>query len=106
MLCFLQLICSYLFWPIVYLMGVVPKDCFIVARMVGIKTFINEFLAYSDLGTVRSNRKELMKYLNLNPNATVIENINGDVLIQGANLTFNGGVISVSFNTHLLFFFC
>lgn len=101
---YLQLLCSYLFWPIVFLMGVVPNDCFIVARMVGVKTFINEFFAYADLGTVRKNRIELTKYLAANPNATIMQNINGDVLIQGTNVTFSGGIISVSTSTrHTLF---
>ncbi|XP_048733363.2 solute carrier family 28 member 3-like isoform X2 [Ostrea edulis] len=49
-----QLICSYLFWPLVFLMGVESRDCCVVARMVGIKTFINEFLAYEDLGKEHS----------------------------------------------------
>ena len=41
----LQLICSYVFVPVAFLMGVEWKDCRIVAELIGTKTFINEFVA-------------------------------------------------------------
>ena len=111
----LQLICSYLFWPIVFLMGVAPADCRIVARMVGIKTFINEFLAYEDLGNVRQNRLKFIKYLsggyitadNRDTNG-VINNF-GNISIANStfddqiyNLTRNGQWMSNGFDEILL----
>ncbi|KAJ8032415.1 Solute carrier family 28 member 3 [Holothuria leucospilota] len=49
-------ICSYVFMPVAFLMGVDPQDCREVARLVGIKTFVNEFFAYEELSTLISNR--------------------------------------------------
>ena len=43
-------ICSYLFVPLAWLLGVEPADCQDVAILLGKKTFINEFVAYIDLG--------------------------------------------------------
>ncbi|KAJ8026184.1 Solute carrier family 28 member 3 [Holothuria leucospilota] len=49
-------ICSYLFVPFAFLMGVDFQDCREVARLVGLKTFVNEFLAYEELSTLIRNR--------------------------------------------------
>ena len=79
-------------------MGVEPKDCRIVARMVGIKTFINEFIAYEDLGKVKANRKT---YHSLMGTSSLLS---GDWMVdgssnwihKGANVTLAGGMITVS----------
>jgi hypothetical protein len=105
-----QLICSYLFWPIVFLMGVAPEDCRVVARLVGIKTFVNEFLAYEDLGNVRRNRINLIKYLSggyisgnqvgngITNNWSNISLQNSTVNTQFNNLFTNGSVNGWSSN--------
>ena len=38
------------------MMGVPWSDCTIVAELIGIKTVLNEFVAYTDLATYISNR--------------------------------------------------
>ena len=43
----LQLICSYLFWPVAFLMGCDYQDARRVAALIGTKTFLNEFVAYA-----------------------------------------------------------
>mmetsp|Transcript_5234 Transcript_5234/g.19184 ORF Transcript_5234/g.19184 Transcript_5234/m.19184 type:complete len:660 (-) Transcript_5234:68-2047(-) len=48
-------ICSYLFIPFAWLLGVEPADCQEVAILLGKKTFINEFVAYIDLGIMIAN---------------------------------------------------
>ncbi|XP_071947724.1 solute carrier family 28 member 3-like [Antedon mediterranea] len=45
-----ELICSYLLYPIAWLLGTERKDCRIVAELIGTKTFLNEFVAYQNLG--------------------------------------------------------
>ncbi|XP_048753840.1 solute carrier family 28 member 3-like isoform X2 [Ostrea edulis] len=52
-----QLICSYVLRPLAYLMGVQWDDCGIVGELIGIKTFLNEFLAYGELSTYLKNRE-------------------------------------------------
>nr|XP_022310304.1 sodium/nucleoside cotransporter 1-like [Crassostrea virginica] len=52
-----QLICSYVLMPLAYLMGVEWEDCGIVGELIGIKSFLNEFLAYGELSTYLDNRK-------------------------------------------------
>ncbi|XP_041644088.1 solute carrier family 28 member 3-like isoform X2 [Cheilinus undulatus] len=52
-----SLICSYVFMPLSFMMGVSWEDCFIVAELIGIKTFINEFVAYQKLSVLIKRRK-------------------------------------------------
>uniref|UniRef100_A0A3Q4BDW7 Uncharacterized protein n=1 Tax=Mola mola TaxID=94237 RepID=A0A3Q4BDW7_MOLML len=52
-----SLISSYMFMPLSFMMGVSWEDCFIVAELIGIKTFINEFVAYQKLSVLIKRRK-------------------------------------------------
>ncbi|KAJ8320557.1 hypothetical protein KUTeg_002144 [Tegillarca granosa] len=52
-----QMLCSYLLMPVAYLMGVEWKDAGIVGELIGIKTFLNEFIAYKELSTYLSNKE-------------------------------------------------
>ncbi|XP_077656271.1 sodium/nucleoside cotransporter 2 [Urocitellus parryii] len=51
-----QVICSYVLRPMVFMMGVEWADCPIVAEIVGIKFFINEFVAYEQLSQYKDKR--------------------------------------------------
>ncbi|KAI4542403.1 hypothetical protein MG293_007782 [Ovis ammon polii] len=42
-------ICSYIFMPFAFMMGVDWQDSFMVAKLIGYKTFFNEFVAYQQL---------------------------------------------------------
>lgn len=53
-----QKICRYLLMPVVYLMGVRWEDAGEVAEMVGLKTFLNEFVAYKKLAELIKAKKE------------------------------------------------
>ena len=45
----LEYILGWLFFPIAFLMGVPPQDCFLVGQLLGEKMGINEFVAYLHL---------------------------------------------------------
>ena len=45
----LQLICSYIFWPVAIIMGVDTKDATHVGRLIGTKVFVDEFVSFTDL---------------------------------------------------------
>ncbi|KAM9858619.1 solute carrier family 28 member 3-like [Aulostomus maculatus] len=53
-----SLICSYVFMPLSFMMGVSWEDSFIVAELIGTKTFLNEFVAYQKLSEFIKRRKE------------------------------------------------
>ena len=82
-------------------MGVAPDDCRIVGRLVGMKTFINEFLAYEDLGKVRANRIEYERLMATNGGTYNITSLKWDIdgssnyRLLGTNVTLEGGIISV-----------
>ncbi|XP_071828031.1 solute carrier family 28 member 3-like isoform X2 [Apostichopus japonicus] len=51
-----QLICRYLLYPLAWILGTDPEDCMEVAELIGIKTFLNEYIAYEYLSTyIREN---------------------------------------------------
>lgn len=51
-----QLICSYALRPLAFLMGVAWEDCPVVAELLGIKLFLNEFVAYQELSQYKQRR--------------------------------------------------
>ncbi|ELK09103.1 Solute carrier family 28 member 3 [Pteropus alecto] len=53
-----ELICSYIFMPFSFMMGVDWQDSFMVAKLIGYKTFFNEFVAYEHLSKLINLRKE------------------------------------------------
>ncbi|XP_039988657.1 sodium/nucleoside cotransporter 1 [Xiphias gladius] len=51
-----QLICSYMFMPLAFMMGIPYDESFIVAKLIGTKLFLNEFVAYEKLSELKDNR--------------------------------------------------
>ncbi|MBN3297851.1 S28A3 protein, partial [Amia calva] len=53
-----SLICSYVFMPFSFMMGVDWEDSFLVGELIGYKTFFNEFVAYEKLSVLIHKRLE------------------------------------------------
>ncbi|XP_028813516.1 sodium/nucleoside cotransporter 1 isoform X2 [Denticeps clupeoides] len=51
-----QMICSYVFMPVAFLMGIPIEEAYTVAELIGTKLFLNEFIAYEKLSELRNNR--------------------------------------------------
>ncbi|NXP21427.1 S28A1 protein, partial [Scytalopus superciliaris] len=51
-----QVILSYVFTPVAFLMGADWQDSPVVAELLGIKIFLNEFVAYQQLSIYKKNR--------------------------------------------------
>ncbi|XP_061577844.1 sodium/nucleoside cotransporter 1 [Cololabis saira] len=51
-----ELICSYAFMPVAFMMGIPYDESFTVAQLIGTKLFLNEFVAYEKLAEMKSNR--------------------------------------------------
>ncbi|XP_064422131.1 sodium/nucleoside cotransporter 1 [Latimeria chalumnae] len=51
-----QIICSYIFKPIAFMMGVSWDEAFLVAELLGTKIFLNEFVAFERLSVYKKNR--------------------------------------------------
>ncbi|KAL3831924.1 hypothetical protein ACJMK2_023614 [Sinanodonta woodiana] len=91
----LQFICSYVLYPVAFLMGTATEDCRKVAELVGIKTFTNEFIAYGVLKDLINNRHRLEDYTGMF-NGTGLWSWQGDdIRLSMTNETLTGGVISV-----------
>ena len=83
-------------------MGTDTNDCGKVAELLGVKTFLNEFVAYIRMKDLIENRKTLNNYTDFYSitdwhwqNDNIVLNITGEVL--------KGGALSVSFSfTHIV----
>ncbi|XP_048024859.1 sodium/nucleoside cotransporter 1 isoform X2 [Megalobrama amblycephala] len=51
-----ELICSYVFMPVAFMMGIPYDESFTVAELIGTKLFLNEFVAYEKLSELKNNR--------------------------------------------------
>ncbi|XP_027017838.1 sodium/nucleoside cotransporter 1 [Tachysurus fulvidraco] len=64
-----ELICSYVFMPVAFMMGIPFNECFVVAELIGTKLFLNEFIAYEKLANLKNNRlngiTEVGKYISV-----------------------------------------
>jgi concentrative nucleoside transporter, CNT family len=58
----MQLILSYLFWPVAWVMGTPVSDCGTVATLLGEKIILTEFIAYLHLGDILAAGEIEMTY--------------------------------------------
>ena len=70
-------------------MGVSIDDCRKMAELIGVKIFINEFVAYKDLSVLIDNSRTFRDY-----NGTWTR-LNDDIHLHDTNITLVGGVLHV-----------
>ncbi|XP_005094279.1 solute carrier family 28 member 3 isoform X1 [Aplysia californica] len=87
-----DLICSYLLWPLAYVMGTEPADCGRLGALIGVKLFATPMVAYKNLGEIIENRKVLEHYLSVTNGTFHWEGF--DVILDAANTTLKNGVMS------------
>jgi len=90
------MICSYILWPLAFLIGVDASDCRKVAELIGTKTFLTEFIAYLQLSGLMRNRHELESHMARNGSWGWSGD---DVILKTPGLedvTLMNGVISVT----------
>ncbi|XP_014781754.1 solute carrier family 28 member 3 isoform X1 [Octopus bimaculoides] len=87
-------ICSYLLYPVAFLMGTARDDCLQVAELIGTKTFLNEMIAYSRLKKYVDNRKifdNYTMYYNMTDDWT---QIGRDIFLNHTTTTLVGGFMT------------
>ncbi len=66
--------------PVAFLMGIPWEDCTIVGELIGIKTVLNEFVAFTDLANYKENRLNgTQPYISVsksNTRTTILEYMN------------------------------
>ena len=91
-----QIICSYVLWPLAFLMGVNIPDCRKVAELIGTNTFLTTFIAYRQLSLLIHNREALESHVAANGTWYWTGD---DVILRTAgshgNITLTNGFISV-----------
>ena len=76
-------------------MGTETTDCRKVAELIGVKTFLNEFIAYAQLKDLIANRNALNNYT-MYFNTTKWHWEKDDVMLDISGEILKGGVLSVS----------
>lgn len=89
-----ELIFSYILWPIAFTMGVPSVDCLKIAELIGVKSMLNEFVAFERLGVIMMDSK---LYQQNQPTSKGFEILpNGSAILvheNGTNLLFKYGVL-------------
>ncbi|XP_046571992.1 sodium/nucleoside cotransporter 1-like [Haliotis rubra] len=95
-----QLVYSYIFWPVAFMMGISSQDCGRVAELIGTKMVINEFAAYAGLSNYILNRNDLVNYLDAR-NVTMETGYmshwdysGNDILLHDTQQILQGGIIT------------
>ena len=78
-------------------MGVELEDCRRVAKLLGIKAFLNEFVAYIELRELINNREVLEEHVA--NNGTWFWK-GDDIVLADSNITLNDGVLSVRISNY------
>ena len=86
-------------------MGAAKDDCLQVGELLGLKTFLNEMIAYEKLSTFINNRKifeNYTAYYNSSDSWTYIKN---DIYLNHTEETLLGGIMTVSIHYFIWYFF-
>ncbi|XP_071108816.1 solute carrier family 28 member 3-like [Haliotis cracherodii] len=86
------LICSYLFYPLTYLMGFSSSDLFKMGELLGIKIFANSFVGFREFGKLVLNRVDLEEYVTSTNGSWHWEG--GNVILDSTNMTLIGGILT------------
>ncbi|CAF2950407.1 unnamed protein product [Rotaria sp. Silwood2] len=55
-----QFLLGLICYPFAMIIGIPIRDCLLASKLIGIKTSLNEFIAYQELGKIRQLRNELI----------------------------------------------
>ncbi|XP_046551543.1 solute carrier family 28 member 3-like [Haliotis rubra] len=86
--------CSYLFYPLTYLMGFSSSDMFKMGELLGIKIFANSFVGFREFGKLVLNRVDLEEYVTSSNGSWHWEG--ADIILDSTNKTLYGGILTVS----------
>ena len=76
-------------------MGVDAENCRKVAELIGVKTFLNEFIAYTTLGELVDNRLKFEEYTALYNTTDSWQYKDEDIVLKYWNKTLTGGIMTV-----------
>lgn len=76
-------------------MGVPQQDCRTVAELIGVKTFLNEFVAYTALSQLIDNTESYRDWETAYPNSTAVYT-GRDIYLPETNQTLVKGIIEVN----------
>ncbi|XP_046560232.1 solute carrier family 28 member 3-like [Haliotis rubra] len=85
-------LCSYGFYPLVYLMGFSSSDLLKIGELLGVKTFANSYYGYHLFGKLIKNRVVLEHYVTTTNGTWHWDS--SDVILDWTNKTLPGGILT------------
>ncbi|KAJ8302015.1 hypothetical protein KUTeg_021002 [Tegillarca granosa] len=85
-----HLICSYILWPVAYIMGVASQDCHAVASLLGIRAVTNPGIAYIEFSKYLHNKDSVNEYQLLYNDTLTVQN---DLFLPQWNKTLTNGIL-------------
>lgn len=58
----IEIVLGYILSPLAWVMGVPWKDCITIGQLMGVKTVLNEFVAYAQLGAILKANPQALEY--------------------------------------------
>ena len=93
---------SYLFYPLLFLIGVENVDNLTMGRLVGLKTMTNPVIGYAELAKLIRNSHTFESYIDIHGTNGTYETLgNHDVILHATNTTLIGGVLTVGYLYYL-----
>ncbi|XP_067649042.1 solute carrier family 28 member 3-like [Haliotis asinina] len=86
-----RLVCSYVFYPITYTMGLASQDCGKMGELLGMKIFGTSSISFAQLGILRGNRIQLLDYVATHNDTWHWQG--SDVILEATNQTLLGGIL-------------
>ncbi|XP_005096213.2 solute carrier family 28 member 3 [Aplysia californica] len=90
----IELISSYVLYPVALLMGIDPSDCRNVGMLLGYRIGINNIIAFFKLAEMKMNRAQYDQYMLATNFTGPVSETRDDVILDLWNVTLNNGFIS------------
>lgn len=87
-----ETVCGYLLYPLAFVMGVHPEDCFSVGALVGVKMFATPMTGFYELGRLIQNRVDFEHYRASITNGSW-HKVGRDIILDATNTTLIKGAM-------------
>ena len=88
----LQKLCSYVLWPLAFIIGIPSEDCSVVGGLLGLRAITSPAVAYVHLSRYIDNKKQLVSYERLYNDTRLVQD---DMFLPQWNTTLRGGILKV-----------
>ncbi|XP_035826625.1 sodium/nucleoside cotransporter 1-like [Aplysia californica] len=89
----IEVMASYVLYPVAYIMGIHPDDCRAVGMLMGYRIFTANFVAFLKMAELKGNKAAYDGYMLATNFTGGVEYTRDDVILSGLNVTLKNGFI-------------